>query len=286
MKQQRQWAESEEAAKPSENVPRARTTHDSRVAVLRRWQNIFTGEICEQTTKEFCESKQISKERAVQLFNRPKAHENGWKHLNSLRRVIEGNAVDWLSRRNTRQGSNAFQPKQTIGKAWDYVVPILALYQSGQGIKPIAKRFGLDGAAVWKVLRESGINTSERANYPRAELKLIVNKRRAYQRIKSDPALLIKKRTMARIWKAIKRQSVNESGSFALVGCTAEQLRDHIASKFQAGMTFENYGQWHVDHIKPCDSFDLKDPKQMAECFNWRNLQPLWAKDNLSKGNR
>jgi hypothetical protein len=49
-------------------------------------------------------------------------------------------------------------------------------------------------------------------------------------------------------------------------------------------MTWDNYGEWHVDHIQPCASFDLSDPKQLAECFNWSNLQPLWAKENISKG--
>lgn len=286
MKQHDLWAESVEAEKPKQNARRARTMHDSRVAVLRKWQNIFTGETCEQTTQEFCESKGISKKKASELLHRPKANEKGWSHLHPIHRVIEGDAVGWLIRRKTFQGSKSFQPKETISKAWDHVALILALYHAGQGIKPIAKRFDLTPLSVWNVLRESGINTSDRANYQRKELKTIVNKGRNYRRIKADPALLIKKRTMARIWKAMKRQSVNARGSFSLVGCTADQLRDHIASMFQAGMTFENYGEWHVDHIKPCASFDLSDPKQMAECFNWRNLQPLWAKENLSKGDR
>lgn len=48
-------------------------------------------------------------------------------------------------------------------------------------------------------------------------------------------------------------------------------------------MSWENYGEWHIDHIKPCSSFDLSDPKQQKECFNYTNLQPLWAIDNLKK---
>jgi hypothetical protein len=49
-------------------------------------------------------------------------------------------------------------------------------------------------------------------------------------------------------------------------------------------MNWQNYGQWHIDHIRPCASFDLKDPIEQAKCFNYTNLQPLWAKENLSKG--
>lgn len=43
-------------------------------------------------------------------------------------------------------------------------------------------------------------------------------------------------------------------------------------------------GEWHIDHIKPCASFDLTDPEEQKECFHYTNLQPLWAKDNLNKG--
>ncbi len=70
-----------------------------------------------------------------------------------------------------------------------------------------------------------------------------------------------------------------------LLGCTIEQLKMHLESKFQSGMTWENYGYdgWHVDHVKPCAKFDLTDLKQQAECFHYTNLQPLWKKDNLEK---
>jgi hypothetical protein len=53
-------------------------------------------------------------------------------------------------------------------------------------------------------------------------------------------------------------------------------------------MSWDNYGKygWHIDHIKPCSSFDLSDRKQLLECFNYRNLQPLWALDNLKKGSK
>ena len=51
-------------------------------------------------------------------------------------------------------------------------------------------------------------------------------------------------------------------------------------------MTKENYGEWHVDHIKPCASFDLTDPEQQAICFHYTNLQPLWAVDNIKKRDR
>ena len=72
----------------------------------------------------------------------------------------------------------------------------------------------------------------------------------------------------------------------ALLGCSAEQLRTHLEEKFTDGMSWDNYGYrgWHIDHIRPCASFDLTDPQQQLECFHYTNLQPLWAEDNFKKG--
>jgi hypothetical protein len=61
-------------------------------------------------------------------------------------------------------------------------------------------------------------------------------------------------------------------------------LKKYLEIKFKDGMTWEKRGLIHIDHIIPCASFDLKDPKQQAKCFHYTNLQPLWAHENLSKG--
>ena len=71
-----------------------------------------------------------------------------------------------------------------------------------------------------------------------------------------------------------------------LLGCTISEARQHLEDQFSNGMTWGNHGQWHIDHIKPCAAFDLRDESQQLECFNYQNLQPLWAKENLSKGDR
>lgn len=51
-------------------------------------------------------------------------------------------------------------------------------------------------------------------------------------------------------------------------------------------MSWDNYGERHVDHIKPCAKFDLSKPDEQRACFHYTNLQPLWAKDNIAKGCR
>jgi hypothetical protein len=90
-----------------------------------------------------------------------------------------------------------------------------------------------------------------------------------------------------RVYKALK-QNNKSLKTLELLGCTIEFFKEYLESKFLFGMSWENYGVygWHIDHIKPCASFDLSDPKQQQECFHYTNLQPLWAIDNLKKGKK
>lgn len=71
-----------------------------------------------------------------------------------------------------------------------------------------------------------------------------------------------------------------------LIGCTIPELRLHLESKFKEGMSWENHSitGWHVDHIVPCDSFDLTSPEEQKKCFHYSNLQPLWYDENIRKG--
>ena len=105
------------------------------------------------------------------------------------------------------------------------------------------------------------------------------------KRMKSDNNYRLLKLARDRIRKAL-RGNYKSSSSKALLGCSIEKLWDHLSRQFEEGMSKENYGEWHVDHIRPCSSFDLSDPMQQKKCFHYTNLQPLWAFDNLSKGAR
>ena len=74
----------------------------------------------------------------------------------------------------------------------------------------------------------------------------------------------------------------------ALVGYTLSDLMQHLERQFTAGMTWENRGEWHVDHIRPLCSFEFQTPDcpQFREAWALTNLRPLWAKDNLTKSGR
>lgn len=95
----------------------------------------------------------------------------------------------------------------------------------------------------------------------------------------------ITKNLRTRIWEVLKRNSKSKNTT-SLIGCLPKDLVIYLESKFIDGMTWENYGEWHIDHIRPCASFDLSIPEQQKQCFHYTNLQPLWAKENLSKGNK
>jgi len=107
------------------------------------------------------------------------------------------------------------------------------------------------------------------------------------KRYKNNLNYKLKRIFSERVRGAIKKQSTIKSHkSNELLGCTIEEVKIHLESQFTEGMSWENHGEWHIDHIKPCACFDLTDPEQQKECFHYTNLQPLWAKDNLSKSDK
>lgn len=85
-------------------------------------------------------------------------------------------------------------------------------------------------------------------------------------------------------------QSINtnaKSGSAVTdLGCSIDELKKYLESKFQPGMTWENIGEWHIDHVKPLSQFDLTIREQFLEACHYTNLQPLWAADNLKKSDQ
>lgn len=102
-------------------------------------------------------------------------------------------------------------------------------------------------------------------------------------KLQNDPSFRIAKSIRGRVRKILLGIRKYES-TLELLGCSFQELELHLESKFKEGMTWENYGKWHIDHIRPCSSFDLSDIEQQKICFNYKNLQPLWAEDNLRKG--
>lgn len=107
------------------------------------------------------------------------------------------------------------------------------------------------------------------------------------ERRKKDVNLKILNNLRSRIRCALKKICKSKR-TLELLGCSIEQLKEHLQKQFKKGMNWENYGYygWHVDHIKPCCTFDLTKPEEQHKCFHYTNLQPLWAKENQQKGDK
>ena len=112
--------------------------------------------------------------------------------------------------------------------------------------------------------------------------------RRNYQRnYHSNPTFKLRHNIARRILLALKEQGADKNkNTVKLLGCSIKEYKDYLEKKFLTNMTWENHGDWHIDHIKPCASFDLSNPDEQKVCFHYTNTQPLWKKDNLSKGKK
>jgi hypothetical protein len=106
------------------------------------------------------------------------------------------------------------------------------------------------------------------------------------QRSQQDPIFRLLNNMHGGLWKCLSGKQKN-SHTMQYVGMTPDELMDYLEGRFTEGMTRDNYGKWHVDHTRPLASFDFTGPdneEQLHMAWNYTNLQPLWAADNISKG--
>ena len=107
------------------------------------------------------------------------------------------------------------------------------------------------------------------------------------KRYHNDSYFKLKCILRTRVGKVLREQKIKKNfKTMDLLGESPAFVKDYLASKFTEGMSWENHGAWHIDHRRPCCSFDLTNPEEQKKCFHYTNLQPLWAKDNLEKGGR
>ena len=126
----------------------------------------------------------------------------------------------------------------------------------------------------------------------REENKEHVNKyKRDYERNRrrEDPKYRLGVRTRTAVYTCLKEANVAKyRRTFDLLGYSIEKLMIHLEALFTVGMTWDNYGEWHVDHKIPMNSFQFEstDDIEFKECWKLSNLQPLWGPDNLTKGTK
>ena len=108
------------------------------------------------------------------------------------------------------------------------------------------------------------------------------NRQYTAKRYNSDPVFKLKLNQRSRVRVILK--NTKSAKTHELLGCSFEELKFHVESLFVDGMNWENMGEWHIDHIMPLAAFDLTKEENQKIAFNYKNLQPLWAIDNLKKG--
>lgn len=135
----------------------------------------------------------------------------------------------------------------------------------------------------YKLINKEKISLQNKEYYLK-NIEKIKNYRKKYRKnnLKRNFKYKLTQNLRNRIWYAIKGKN-KSLPTMMLIGCEIDFLMFHLQKQFKDGMSWDNYGKWHVDHIMPCSSFDLSKPEEQIKCFHYSNLQPLWAKDNLVK---
>jgi hypothetical protein len=117
------------------------------------------------------------------------------------------------------------------------------------------------------------VNTGKRCRPMSEYLKAVQSKNLPRKR-----RVELLRRRLSHFIKSTSRREIH------LFGCSAHFMRQHIESQFKRGMTWENRREWHIDHIRPCASFEFLEKSDALICFNWKNLRPVFASVNARKG--
>ena len=111
--------------------------------------------------------------------------------------------------------------------------------------------------------------------------------KRAVKKRYADPKNRVSKNISTGMRDSLRREK-NGYHWENLVGFTIDDLTAHLEAQFSKDMTWDNYGEWHIDHIRPVKDFNFTSPAdpEFKACWSLWNLQPMWAKENISKGAR
>ena len=115
--------------------------------------------------------------------------------------------------------------------------------------------------------------------------------KRNYERTRkaNDPLYKLVANFRTAIYTVLKENNMNKYGHyFEILQYSPEELASHLEVQFTEGMTWENYGEWHVDHITPITAFNFQEigDNEFMRCWSLENLQPMWGDENIKKSNK
>lgn len=127
---------------------------------------------------------------------------------------------------------------------------------------------------------------AKNSDYVKEKQKAYLPRRLAIKRARRavDPIQRLKDASRTRVSFILRKAGIPKfNRTFELVGCTPDFLKSHIEKQFKPGMSWENYGQWEIDHIRPIAAFDISKQDQLFAAFHYANCQPLWKIENRIK---
>lgn len=136
--------------------------------------------------------------------------------------------------------------------------------------------FAANPGLATKYRRASVARNPDRARATWREMK---------RRQREDPKKRFIGALRTQVWSAISGHRKYRS-TFDMLGYSREELIAHIERQFLRGMTWGNYGDWHIDHIIPLADFLIDGPQSVRAAWALSNLRPLWASDNVRKRSR
>jgi hypothetical protein len=224
------------------------------------------GDINIYAMKDDLTTQELSKEELMKIWHRSYYIKNK-ERLN--KKMLE-NYYNNKQRRNDKQREYRQKNKKKIKEA-----ALLYYYNNKEHTISVAREY--------KEKNKEKINAQARLTYNKNKEQISAKRK---QRLTTDAQYKIRYVLRCRIGTALKLQRIKKSvKTVQLIGCSIEECRAYIEKQWLPGMSWSNHALkgWHIDHIKPCNTFDLTDPEQQRMCFHYTNLRPLWYKDNLSR---
>ena len=127
--------------------------------------------------------------------------------------------------------------------------------------------------------------------YHKNNIDKIRKTKRDYERNRKarDPLYKLISYFRTAIYQVLKESNVDKYGHyFDILQYTPEELITHLELQFKDDMSWDNYGVWHVDHMLPITSFDIREmgDEEFMKCWSLDNLQPMWGEENIRKSNK
>lgn len=129
-------------------------------------------------------------------------------------------------------------------------------------------------------IKKQNVSEKHKESIRKSHLNRIYND--PHYKLKCNISNLVRLKLHSRLY------SKNGKTTFSFLPYTIDDLIRHLEKLFKTGMSWTNYGEWHIDHIRPDCKFDYKNVEDegFQKCWALENLQPLWAEENLRKSGK